>query len=148
MKQQYVHRFSQGNLHEFTPKSQPDLKKWSDMVTLNNYPHVKDGDGLAKAANGVLTTYQDNKAVILRTNSVPRTPKKEAEHLIVAMFARADFTEITFARFVMQKGQGISLVYSHRIAGKPVNATIDKWLKANGPSIEKELMAVTVFPKP
>jgi hypothetical protein len=43
----YFHRWSQNTQHEFTPAGQEDLKKWADMVTLNAYTHVRDGDALA-----------------------------------------------------------------------------------------------------
>ena len=34
----YFHRWSQKEQHEFTPEKQEDLKKWSDMMTVNGYP--------------------------------------------------------------------------------------------------------------
>ncbi|MGE5209278.1 MAG: hypothetical protein ACM3KL_08115, partial [Alphaproteobacteria bacterium] len=30
----YFHRWSQNDQHEFTPQSQEDLEKWSDMITI------------------------------------------------------------------------------------------------------------------
>lgn len=146
-KQSYVHRYSKGNLHEFTPKNQPDLKKWKDMVTVNHYPDAKDGDGLAGKANAVLENYKANKAIVVRTNSVPRTDNKPAEHLIVVAFPRPDFIEAAFARFILRDGVGVSVVYSHRIYGKKVGDAMNQWLKANGEKIEKELMAMPSIPK-
>lgn len=140
----YVHRYSKGGLHEFTPKAQPDLKKFADMVTINDYPQVEDGEGLAKVANNVLGTYKANKAVVVRTDSVPRTPTKEAEHLIVVLFARPAFVEASFARFVMGKGMGCSIVYSHRLYGKRLGDAMSKWLQKNGPKTEKALMALPI----
>lgn len=140
----YVHRYSKGNLHEFTPKSQPDLKKFADMVTVNDYPRVEDGEGLASVANRVLETYKANKAVVVRTNSVPRTAVKEAEHLIVALFTRPTFVEASFARFVMGKAMGCSIVYSHRLYGKKADDAMSKWLQKNGPKTEMALMALAI----
>lgn len=143
----YYARFSKDNLHEFTPKSQPDLKKWTDMVTINDYPDAKDGDKLAAMANGVLENYKAHKAVIVRTDSIPRTETKAAEHLIVVLFPQPTFIEAAFARFVLRDGVGASVVYSHRIYSKKAGDTMSKWLQANGPKIEKELMAWSI-PKP
>ncbi len=146
-KQTYVHRYSKDNLHEFTPKAQPDLKKWTDMVTVNHYPGAKDGDALAGKANAVLENYKANKGIVAKTNSVPRTDKKPAEHLIVVLFPQPDFIEAAFARFVLKNGAGASIVYSHRIYGKKAGDAMSKWLKANGEKIEKELMAMPSIPK-
>jgi hypothetical protein len=33
----YLHRWSMNDQHEFTPKGQEDLEKWSDMITINIY---------------------------------------------------------------------------------------------------------------
>jgi len=147
MNREYYHRYTKENLHEFTPKDQPDLKKWTDMVTINDYPHIKDGEGLAKAANGILDAYETKKAIIVRTDSVPRTEKKPAEHLIVAMFPQPNFIEVSFTRLVLEKGVGASLVYSHRIYGAKAGDAMSKWLTANGEKTEKALMTVAAIPK-
>lgn len=144
---EYFHRYTKGNLREYTPKSQTDFAKWTDMVTVNEYPSVKTGDDLAKAANAVLSTYKDQKAVVVRTNSVPRSAKKEAEHLIVVAFPRPEFIEAAFTRFVILDGKGYSIVYSHRIYSKKAGDQMSKWLSAYGEPIEKALMEVQSIPK-
>lgn len=146
-KQGYVHRFTKDALHEFTPKGKPDLKKWTDMVTVNEYADAKDGDGLAAKANAVLENYKAAKAMVIKTDSKSRTPTKPAEHLIVVLFPRPDFIEAAFARFVMNEGVGASVVYSHRIYGKKAGDAMSTWLKANGEKTEKELMAMPSVPK-
>lgn len=140
----YYHRFSKGTQHEYTPEGQADLKKWTEMVTINRYPTVKDGEALAKTANNVLGAYENAKAQVLRTNSVPRTPTKPSEHLIVVVFTQPTFMEVAFARLVMDKGTGASVVYSHRFYGKTPRDATDKWLRANGEKIEKALLAMPV----
>ncbi len=140
----YVHRYSKGNLHEYTPKSQSDLKKWTDMFTINDYPQVRDGEGLATMANGVLENYKGAKAMVVRTNSTPRTATKPAEHLIVVLFPQPTFIEAAFTRLVMNGKTGCSLVYSHRIYGTKAGDAMSTWLKSNGEKIEKALMAMPV----
>lgn len=54
----YFHRWSKNDQHEFTPEKQEDLNKWSDMVTVNGYPDVGDGERLAATANAVLENYK------------------------------------------------------------------------------------------
>lgn len=140
----YFHRFSKGNLHEYTPKSSPDVKKFKDMMTVNEYPAVKDGEALAQTANNILETYKANAARVVRTNSIPRTATKEAEHLIVVLFPRTDFIEASFCRVLMEKGAGVSLVYSHRIYGKKAGEPMSQWLLKNGQKIETALMKMPV----
>lgn len=144
LSQAYVHRFSKAGLHEFTPKAQTDLKKFTDMVTVNQYKDVKDADALAARANAVLENYKANQAVVVRTSSVPRTTSKPAEHLIVVAFGRPTFIEMAFARFKLEKGVGVSVVYSHRIYGEKVEDKMKKWLQDNGQKVENALMAMPI----
>jgi len=141
---EFVHRYTKGDLHEYTPKNQPDLKKWTDMFTINDYPKVTDGEGLASTANAVLENYKGAKAMVVRTNSLPRTATKPAEHLIVVLFPQPTFIEAAFTRLVMNGKQGASLVYSHRIYGAKAGDPMSKWLSANGEKIEKALMAMPI----
>jgi hypothetical protein len=137
----YLHRWSQNDQHEFTPQSQDDLSKWTDMLTINFYPQVNEGDGLALVANQVLENYKTQQGRVLRTVSVPRTVERPAEHLIVVVFGRPTFLEAVEARFKLVNGKGVSIIYSHRVYGKEVGPAMSAWLKENGPSMEKTLMA-------
>jgi hypothetical protein len=143
---EYFHRWSANDQHEFTPKGQQDLDKWSDMITMNAYPSAHDGDALAAKANAVLENYKSHNGRVLRTNSVPRTPDRPAEHLIAVVFGRANFIEAAFARFKLVDGVGCSIVYSHRIYGEKVGDQMSAWLKDNGPKTEKMLMSWTDIP--
>jgi hypothetical protein len=138
---EFFHRWSDKNQHEFTPKGQEDLAKWIDMLTINMYSQVKDGEGLAQAANSVLGAYQSNRAMIVKTNSIPRTPEKPAEHLIVALFPQPQFIEAVFTRLKIENGVGCSIVVSHREYGAKVGPQMSAWLEKNGPTIEKALMS-------
>ena len=144
----YFHRWSQNTQHEFTPAGQEDLKKWADMVTLNAYTHVRDGDALAAVANALLENYKTHKAMVLKTNSVPRTPNREAEHFVAAIFARPEFIEVSFTRLKMVDGAGCSIVYSHRMYGEKIGDQMSAWLKTNAPAVEKALMELSSFPSP
>lgn len=137
---EYFSRWSQGGQYEFTPRGQEDLERWTDMVTINRYPEVKDGDALAARANAVLENYAKHRAKVMRTASVPRTTEKPAEHFIAVVFGRPDFIEAAFARFQLVDGAGFSVVYSRREYGEKVGDRMSSWLDANGPAIEKELM--------
>jgi hypothetical protein len=136
----YFHRWSMNDQHEFTPAGQEDLEKWSDMITLNFYSNAHDGDALAAKTNAVLENYKSHNGRVLRTNSVPRTPDRPAEHFIAVVFGRSNFIEVAFARFKLVDGVGCSIVYSHRIYGGKVGDQMSAWLKDNGPKMEKMLM--------
>ena len=135
----YFHRWSGGTQHEFTPAKQEDLDHWTDMITINAYPDVNDGEKLAGAANTVLGNYQ-RAGKVIRTNSVPATDKSPAEHFIAVFFTRPDFSEAAFARMMLVDGKGHSFVYSHRVYGNNAADEMGAWLKGNGEKTEKALM--------
>lgn len=135
----YLHRWSKDGQNEFTPKSDPDLAKWRDMVTVNVFDAVRTGEQLAEVANKVLGNYQA-RGKILRTDSRPRTAGRPAEHLIVAALGDPAFLEAAFARLLLVDGAGYVVVRSHRVYGKAAGPAMSDWLKANGPNVEKALM--------
>lgn len=144
----YFHRWSLKDQHEFTPAKQDDLKKWSEMMTVNLYRDVHEGEGLAKIANAVLENYKSHQAMVLRTNSIPRTPDRPAEHFIAVAFPQPGFIEVAFARLKLTDGVGCSCIFSHRIYGEKVGDQMSTWLKANAPATEKALMDWTAIPTP
>ena len=144
----YLHRWSMNHQHEFTPEGQEDLEKWSDMITINVYPDAHDGEALATKANAVLENYKSHNGKVLRTSSVPRTPRQPAEHFIAVVFGRPNFIEVAFARFKLVDGVGCSIVYSHRIYGEKIGDQMSAWLSGNGPEMEKALMAWNDTPSP
>lgn len=143
----YFHRWSENDQHEFTPRDQPNLEKWTDMITINVYSSAHDGDALAAKANAVLENYKSHGARVLRTDSVPRTSDRPAEHFVAVVFGRPNFLEAAFARFELV-GVGCSIVYSHRIYGEKVGDQMSKWLTDNGPKTEKALMDWKNNPSP
>ena len=142
----YFHRFTKDDQHEYTADDQEDLKRWADMVTILYYRKAKDGEGLAATANAVLETYKANKAMVLKTASVPMTKDKPAEHLIAVVFPRPEFIEAVFARFRMHEGVGTAVIYSHRIYGSKVGNAMSAWLDKNGATTEKTLMTWDAMP--
>jgi hypothetical protein len=144
----YLPRWWMKNQHEFTPAGQEDLKKWSDMITINIYPDAREGDALAAKANAVLQNYKNHNGMVLRTNSLPRTPDRSAEHFIAVVFGRQSFIEVTFARFKLVDGTGCSIVYSHRIYGEKIGDQMSAWLDHNGAKIERRLMEWNNMPSP
>ena len=143
----YLHRWSKGGQHEFTPEGDEDLSRWRDMVTMNTHDAVRNGEQLATLANSVLSNYQRHGKIV-RTDSKPRTPQRPAEHLIVAILGNPELLEAVFARIVLVDGVGEAAVYSHRIYGKEAARLMGAWLQANGASIEKTLMAWDRIPTP
>lgn len=143
----FVHRWSKGDQHEFTPEAQPDLKTWQDMVTLNVHAAATNGEQLAEVANRVVGNYQRH-GKILHTRSKPRTAASAAEHLIVAVLGTQEYLEATFARCVLAEGSGLIAVCSHRVYGKPAGPPMSEWLKAQGQATEDALMAWAPLPMP
>ena len=144
----YFHRWSKNTQHEFTPAGQEDLEKWSEMLTVNVYPDAHDGEMLAAKANAVLENYKAHHGMVVRTNSVPRTPDRPAEHFIAVVFGRPNFIEVAFTRFKLMEGVGCSIAYSHRVYGAKVGDQMSEWLNHNGPNVEKILMEWDRLPSP
>jgi hypothetical protein len=141
----YVHRWTQASQYEFTPEGDSELTSWSDMITVNVFDAVRDGEALALVANQVLTNYQ-SAGKILRTDSRPRTPESPAEHFIAAYLGTAQFIEAVFARILLKEGTGYTVVYSHRIYGNRVGKEMSDWLRSNGPQSEASLMEWSGLP--
>jgi hypothetical protein len=136
----YFHRWSQADQHEFTPAKQEDLDHWTDMITINGYPSVDDGEKMAGAANTVLENYRNHGGKILKTSSVPTNDESPAEHFIAVLFTSPNFAEAAFARFKLVGGKAHSFVYSHRIYGKQAAEEMGEWLKDSGETTEKALL--------
>jgi hypothetical protein len=121
----YFQRWAQDDQCEFTPTGQENLEKWSDMITINVYPSAHDGDTLAMKAN-VLENYKSHGGRVLKTDSIPRTPDRPAEHFIAVVFGRSNSLEAAFARFKLVDGIGCSIVYSHRLYREKVGDQMSK----------------------
>jgi len=143
----YLHRWSKNGQNEFTPPAESDLTRWNDMITINVIDKVSDGDKLAELANRILGTYQA-AGKILRTNSLPRTQDRAAEHFIGAVLGSQGFLEAVFARVVLVDGTGLVIVHSHRIYGQKVGPEMADWLRKNGPRSEQVLMDWKDVPRP
>jgi hypothetical protein len=137
----YLHRHSEGGLHEFTPSGQDDLQRWSDMLSINVYPDADDGDALALIANAVMSAYQAHQGIILRTDSIPRTRDSPAQHLVAAMFGRPEFLEAVQARFLIFDEVGMSVIHSHRTYGQAKEDGMQAWMEEQGPATERQLMS-------
>lgn len=141
----FVHRWSQGDQHEFTPGNDSDLKTWRDMITLNVHAQTSSGEQLADVANKVLSNYQRH-GKILQTRSTPRSAQRPAEHLIVAVLGTPQLLEATFARCLLHEATGFVAVVSHRVYGKGVGNEMSQWLAANGAQTEQALMGWSQLP--
>lgn len=144
--QTYRLRWSSQHQHEFTPAGQDDLSRWTDMVTINTYPGVSDGEGLAEMANRALANYRRHGATVLRTASIPRTAGRPAEHLVVALFPTRAFSEAVFTRWRLTDGRGTAVIVSHRIHGPKAGDAMAAWWQANGATVERRLMALDPIP--
>jgi hypothetical protein len=112
------------------------------------YPTAHDGEALATKANAVLENYKSHGGRVLRTNSLPRTADRPAEHFIAVVFGRANFIEAAFSRLKLMDGVGCSTVYSHRIYGQKVGDQMSNWLEDNGEKIEAMLVDWNNSPSP
>jgi len=138
----FIHRWSQANQHEYTPEGQENLSAWEDMVTVVHYPDSGSGEALAKIANNLLGLYRQHGGKVIITDSKPRTKDKEAEHLIAVALPQAGFVEIAFARLAIEKHEAYSIVYSHRIYGNNVDDEVERWIKQHAQKTKQDVMSM------
>lgn len=137
---EYLHRWSGGDHHEFTPEGQEDLAQWQDMVTIVDYPDVRTGERLADVANQVLGLYQ-SQGKVLKTYSVPRTETAEAEHFVAAVLGTPDYLEAVMARYRISDGVGMVVISAHRVYGTAAGDPMSLWLREHGQAAEDALMS-------
>lgn len=144
--QQYVHRWSEGDQHEFTPNGQEDLSSWTDMLTLTVFPEVWDGEELAAVANNVRALYRD-RGQILKTDAVRRRPwKPREEYFVNAILPAPGLIELVFTRIMLFDDTGLAIVASHRIYGAESVDIVNAWIEANGAGWEKALLSWRSIP--
>ncbi len=141
----YFHRWSKAGQNEFTPAADTDLSRWNEMITINVFDQVHDGEQLAVIANRVLENYQRG-GKILGTNSTPRTKTQPAEHFIVAVLGAPALLEAAFCRMVLVDGVGVAVVYSHRLYGENAGPEMADWLVKNGQHTEQVIRAWKQIP--
>ena len=141
----YLHRWSQGGTHDFTPLAQSDLAKWRDKITIQFDTQITSSEQLAAIANAALAGFQKG-GLVIRTNSMAATPGHPAEHMIVALASDQGLRQMVFTRFRMTPEGGEAVVYSHRVYGIKPDAEASTWFKAHDIDIEKAMMAWADIP--
>ena len=138
----YSLSLTNGNRYDFMPAEQKESS--FDALTLLLLARIKDGEALADLANRTLTKLQGVKATILRTNSVPASAQKPAEHFMAVVIPGPDALQFAASRYVLVVGEGVEVIYMHTIHGKAVGDPMSKWMKENGPDVEQQLMQFDV----
>src|SRR3954447_3101792 len=118
---------------------------YDDHQLLSGRSRRRGSGGESECRPGEL---QSHHGRVVRTNSVPRTPERPAEHFIAVVFGRPNFIEVAFARFKLVNGASCSIVYSHRIYGEKIGDQMSAWLNANAPATEEALMQWSEAPAP
>jgi len=142
----YLLRWTNGTQFEFTPAGQEDLDRWTDMVTLLLFPTAKDADALAQIANATLSRYQDRKGTIIGTGTAPPPGANPGEQFVAAVLPDANFLEFVQSRFLLVSGQGVALLYTHRLYGTRAGNEMSQWMQPNGPLLERQLMNFDAAP--
>ena len=144
--QEYSYKWSNEDLHEFTPGSQSVTEQWIDMVTVNYYPFVSTGEDLAVVANAVHANYKDVGGIVLGFETIPDTGSTTTEYLIAVVFGAPDAVEFAMVKFQMHDGVGASIAYAHREYGQDVANVINSWMEDNGTRIQDKISAFKGLP--
>lgn len=144
--QDYFYKWSNEDLHEFTPTDQSVTGQWVDMVTINYYPVVSSDEDLALVANAVLSNYEDVGGIVLGVESIPGTRSKPAEHIIAVVFGAPDAAEFAMVKFQLHDGVGASIAYAHREYGADVADIMNDWMDDNGTRIQEEITQFNEIP--
>lgn len=136
----FTFRWSQKDQYEFTPDGQEDLKRWTDMATVNLHRTITGPEQLAQLANGILgRSRQIGK--VLKGASKPATATSPAEHMVVAVLGKPDDLEAAFTRVFLHNGMGVAFTYSHRIRQADAPAAMSGWINAHGNRLDNALVA-------
>jgi hypothetical protein len=141
----YLHRWSHGSQHEFTPRGEEDLQAWTNMITVIAVDGPSTGEQLAELANKVVERYKAT-GTILRTDSTPATKERPAEHFAAVMFGQPTFLEAAFARIRLVDGGAVIVVYGRRIYGNAAGGAMSGWLEKNAVATETALRTWTGIP--
>lgn len=143
---EFFHRYTNENLHEYTPAGQSDLEAWTDMMTVNRHPNITDQDNLENFANAMLKGF-DQFGQVIRVDSFLATHDAPDQYLIVAVLGTPELLEAVFARIMLVDGVGTVMMYAHRIYGHDVGDEMSKWLNEHGSKMEEHLLTWKQLPK-
>ena len=143
----FLHRWSQGDQHEFTPRGQEELSAWEEMLTVIYFPAVRDDEALTGVVKSILGMYQTN-GTILGTAFVGPTETSEAERLVVAQLGYGLELEVVFARILLAHGQGVAIVYSKRFGEAASEPLVSAWVEENIQGKMDSILAWSGLPPP
>lgn len=130
----FVHRWSQGDTHEFTPRGDADLATWSDMITINVHDQVRDSGGLDQLAHALIHNYEAHGQLMAVV------PENDVIRFVAAALAGPGSFEVAFARLDLLEGRGIVVVYGKCFRGANSLKQMQPWLDTNAPATEKLLV--------
>lgn len=135
----FVHRWSSGNQHEFTPPGQEDLSSWDDMITIEYMPNVKDAKGLTQLADSVLELYKQRGGKIIGSIAIHTLDGQPHDHFIAALLGTSEVVEFIQVRLQLLDGVGTATIYARRFYA-PDRAQMSGWLPKNAPQREQALL--------
>lgn len=131
---------SQGDQFEFTPEGQEDLTTLTDSISVISYPTITDEEGLASVANNFITHYQSKpNAGILETSISGEKIENPGEHSIAILVVDPGFTMFGVFRLALVDGQGLGILYTHRMYGEDAGPVMREWLDYNAALLQAEL---------
>lgn len=139
----YLHRWSKGGIHEFTPEGQKDLESWTDMFTISVFEKLGDERALELGSKSVLASYAKAGKVVRALRQNLRTPP---EYFVGAVVSTPKFVEVNFNRMLLRDSVTYSLLYCHRVYGSAVSPEVGQWMAANGAYVETALLDWTGLP--
>ncbi len=144
----YTERFSKDDHHQLTPRGQKVLEKRIDLLTVTYHRSVKTNEALATLANQMLTEFAAQKAVVIKTATVPMTQSSPPEFLLVVAQTKSDLFEVIFTRLTLTDAGAVSVSFSHREKGRNAGNQMDAWMTKSAVLTEKGLMTWQEIPPP
>lgn len=130
---EFIHRYSKGSLHEFTPEGQEDLSKWNDMLSIVHIGEAKNEEELKKLSDGLFKFYKQSGGKLFGMRVQDKTKDSPSEYLGGIIFAKENMTEYVKTKVVLRDGKVYALVYSHRFYLQIAKSqeAIKQWLTDN-----------------
>ncbi|MDP1581726.1 MAG: hypothetical protein Q8M02_15785 [Candidatus Didemnitutus sp.] len=144
----YTERFSKGDHHQLTPRGQKVLEKRIDLLTIVHHRSVKTKEALASLAKEMLSEFAAQKAVMIKTATVPMTPSHPPEFLLVAALTKAELFEVIFTRLTLTNEGAVVVSFSHREKGRNAGHQMDAWMTKTAALTEHALLTWQEIPPP
>ncbi|HEY4560337.1 MAG TPA: hypothetical protein VIG54_06325 [Lysobacter sp.] len=128
----YVHRYSDGGLHEYTPEGQDDLDRFADMLTLLPTPEDLRAADLESYSIHMAAVHTRRGGEVLSRECEAATPVHVADCTLLIRFAKAGHVELAVDKQMATKRGLVAMALAHREYGEGAAGRAVAWTQGEG----------------